>query len=44
VKGRRDYRPRSLRNLWPHLFGEGPAPEAVPEAAPAPHTHSGGTR
>ena len=26
VKGRRDYRPRSLKNLLPELFGETPAP------------------
>lgn len=26
VKGRRDYRPRSLKNLMPTLFGDAPAP------------------
>lgn len=30
IKGRRDYRPRSLKNLLPELFGEPPAPAPTP--------------
>lgn len=39
IKGRRDYRPRSLKNLMPDLFGETPAP-----TPPQPNGHGGGER
>lgn len=34
IEGRRDYRPRSLKNLMPELFGGAPVIPAPPPARP----------